>query len=151
MQKLGPGHGRLLSLRASLNPNEEGGEEKKKTDKKKKTISKKIPEHMPARRTTDGDSEASAIDVETPGHIEDQGAEKNDQKKITDQNRSRQPDSHDQTQAYQQLDPGQKEGDEVDQHVGKNLIIVNDVRKRNGVDDFVVTGEDKDPSQEQTR
>jgi hypothetical protein len=84
-------------------PNEEGEKEKKETHKKKKTISKKIPEHMPARRSADGDGEASAIDIEAPGNIEDQGAEKDHQKKITDQNSSRQPDSQDQGEAYQQL------------------------------------------------
>jgi len=94
-ERLEPDNGGLRSSRASLTSNEEGGEEKKKTDKKKKTISKKIPEHMPARRTTDGDSEASAIDVETPGQIEDQGAEEGQQKKIAEENRSGQPDAQD--------------------------------------------------------
>jgi hypothetical protein len=121
---------------------------KRKRRQKKKSVSKKVPEHMPARRTTGRHSEASAIDIETSGDIEDQGAEKDQQEKIADENRSGQPNAQDQRETDQQLNPGQKEGDEVDQHVGKNLIVVNDLRKRHRVDNLVEAGVDKDSSQE---
>jgi hypothetical protein len=71
--------GDLWSSRACLYPHEEGRKEKEKTNKKKKSISKKIPERLPVRGSPDGDSEASAIDVEASGHIEDQCAEENQQ------------------------------------------------------------------------
>ena len=106
---------------------------------------------MPARRTTGGDSEASAIDVEAPCDIEDQGTEEGQQKKITDQNSPRQPDAQDQRETHQQLNPREKERHDVDQRVRQNLIIVNDLRKRHRVDDFVKAGINKDPSQKQTR
>ena len=106
---------------------------------------------MSARRGADGGSEASTIDVETPSHIEEEGAEKRYQKKITDQNSSREPDAQEQGEAYQQLEPREKEGEEGDQHVRENLIIVNDLCKRLGVDDFVITCINKNPSQEQPR
>jgi len=130
---------------------EEEVQENKSADKKKKAVSKEVPEHEPARRRAGRGSEASAIDVETSGHIEDQRAEKSQQQEIAGQDRSRQPDSQDQTQAYQQLGPGQEEGDEVYQHVWKNLVIVNDLSKWNRVKDLVIAGVDKDSSQEQTR
>jgi hypothetical protein len=114
-QKPGPGRGGLFSSRASLIPHEEGEKEKKETHKKKETIPKKIPERSSTRGSPDGDSEASAIDVEAPGDIEDQRAEKDQQEKIADENRSGQPDAGYQAQTQQQFEPRKKEGDEVDE------------------------------------
>jgi len=142
---------RSIESQASLTLREEGGKEKENGHKKKKSISKQVPEHVPARRGADGDGEASAINVKTSGHIEDQGAEKDQQKKITDQNSPREQDAQDQGKTHQQLKPREKERDQVDQHVRQNMIIVNDLGKRHRVDDFVVTRVNEDPSQKQTR
>jgi hypothetical protein len=104
---------------------------------------------MPARRRAYGGAKASAIDVETPGHIEDEGGEKDEQKNSRDQNRSGQPDAEDQRKTHQQFEPREKERRKVDQQVRKNLIIVDDLRERDRVEDFIVARIDKDPPQEQ--
>jgi hypothetical protein len=136
---------------ASRKPHKEEGIEKKNTDKKKKTISKQVPEHLPSRRRAYGGCKAATIDVQTSGHVEDQGAEKEEQKKIADQKGSRQPNAHDQRQTDQHFDPREKKGCEVDQQIWEDLIVVNDLGKRNRVEDLVVAGIDKDSSQEKTR
>jgi len=131
-----------------LSRHEEGGEEKEKRDKEKKAISKQVPEHMPSRRRAGGNGEATAVNIETPEHVEDEGGEKDEQKNSRDQNRSGQPDAEDQRKTHQQFEPREKERREVDQRIWKNLIVVNDLGKRNRVENLVVAGVDKDSSQE---
>jgi len=131
-----------------LSRHEEGGEEKEKRDKEKKAISKQVPEHMPSRRRAGGNGEATAVNNETPEEVEDEGGEKDEQKNSRDQNRSGQPDAEDQRKTHQQFEPREKERREVDQRIWKNLIVVNDLGKRNRMENLVVAGVDKDSSQE---
>jgi len=134
-----------------LSPHEKGGEEKEKSDEKKKAISEKVPEHVPARRRAGGNGEATAVNIETPEHVEDEGGEKGEQKNIRDQNRSGQPDAEDQRKAHQQFEPREKERHEVDQNLRKDLIIENDLRERHGMKDLIIAGVNEDTAQEQTR
>ena len=61
---------RFFGSRLFGGPWNEQGEGKKSTDKKKKPVPEQVPEHVPARRRAYGDGEASTIDVETTGHVE---------------------------------------------------------------------------------
>jgi len=106
---------------------------------------------VPARRRSGGNGEATAVNIETPEHVEDEGGEKDEQKNSRDQNRSGQPDAEDQRKTHQQFEPREKERHEVDQNLRKDLIIENDLRERHGMKDLIIAGVNEDPAQEQTR
>jgi len=112
-----------------------------------------IPGHGPEIGRFPGDfsGKAAALDVEPPDLVEHQGTYKNSYQKSADNGGPRQPDPAYQTEPQEQFQPGQDQGHNIDEPVGKNLIVENHLGKSPGMEYLVVTGKEKHPSQKKTK
>ncbi len=94
-------------------------------------------------------AETPAVYIEPAGRIENQSAEKQDQEAVGQGDGPRQPETAQEANAEHEFEPGENDGREVDEAVGKELIIVNDFGEGTRIVDLSDAGGEEDAAQRQ--
>ena len=90
------------------------------------------------------------MNIEAAGQVEQQGAEESEEEQISQNDRSRNPQSEKQQPPENKLQPRQDNCRDIDDGVREDLIIVDHLGKRRRVKNFVDTGGNQNNADKQT-